>query len=253
MFAKIHITSLKIMLRRPQYRLGRVHRPCDRRRVVRRPHGCGGAIAATPSTRESRVPRRNGNFLTHAGSAILVMELQGALFFGTGETMVKGIDAALRQRTSCVVLDLRRLTEIDSTGTNILLELKSDLGRRKIDLLLAVGDRSVAKERLEEFDAVAAFGLANIFPDVDRAIERAEDDLLRTQAQASSAEIPLANVALFAGCEPSAIAAITASMTRKVYDTGAVIFREGDPGDEVLIVIKGAASAYLQLRRSLQD
>ena len=113
------------------------------------------------------------------------MELQGALFFGTGETMVKGIDAALRQRTSCVVLDLRRLTEIDSTGTNILLELKSDLGRRKIDLLLAVGDRSVAKERLEEFDAVAAFGLANIFPDVDRAIERAEDDLLRTQAQAS--------------------------------------------------------------------
>jgi len=191
--------------------------------------------------------------LTHAGSAILVMELQGALFFGTGETMVKGIDAALRQRTSCVVLDLRRLTEIDSTGTNILLELKSDLGRRKIDLLLAVGDRSVAKERLEEFDAVAAFGLANIFPDVDRAIERAEDDLLRTQAQASSEEGPLANVALFAGCEPSAIAAITASMTRKVYDTGAVIFREGDPGDEVLIVIKGAASAYLQLRRSLQD
>jgi len=215
--------------------------------VVRRSYRCD----AVHSRKSRTAPERQ--FLEHDGSAILVMELQGALFFGTGETMVKDIDAALRQRTSCVVLDLRRLTEMDSTGTNILLELKSDLGRRKIDLLLAVGDRSVAKERLEEFDAVAAFGLANIFPDVDCAIERAEDDLLRTQAQASSAEIPLANVALFAGCEPSAIAAITASMTRKVYDTGAVIFREGDPGDEVLIVIKGAASAYLQLRRSLQD
>ena len=217
------------------------------RSVVRRSYRCD----AVHSRKSRTAPERQ--FLEHDGSAILVMELQGALFFGTGETMVKDIDAALRQRTSCVVLDLRRLTEMDSTGTNILLELKSDLGRRKIDLLLAVGDRIVAKERLEEFDAVAAFGLANIFPDVDCAIERAEDDLLRTQAQASSAEIPLANVALFAGCEPSAIAAITASMTRKVYDTGAVIFREGDPGDEVLIVIKGAASAYLQLRRSLQD
>src|SRR5437763_13802893 len=151
MFAKIHITSLKIMLRRPQYRLGRVHRPCDRRRVVRRPHGCGGAIAATPSTRESRVPRRNGNFLTHAGSASLVMELQGALFFGTGETMVKGIDAALRQRTSCVVLDLRRLTEIDSTGTNILLELKSDPWAAK--------DRSVARRRRPNRGEGAAGGI----------------------------------------------------------------------------------------------
>jgi len=39
-------------------------------------------------------------------------------------------------------------------------------------------------------------------------------------------------------------------MTRKVYDPGSVVFREGDQGDEVLIVTKGTASAYLQLPNS---
>jgi CRP-like cAMP-binding protein len=40
--------------------------------------------------------------------------------------------------------------------------------------------------------------------------------------------------------------AITAYMKRKTFDPGAVVFREGDAGNEVLIVTKGTASAYLQ-------
>jgi sulfate permease, SulP family len=214
------------------------------RSVVRRSFRCD----AVHSRKYRTAPDQQ--FLEHAGSTILVMDLQGALFFGTGETMLKDIDAALGQATSCIILDLRRLTEVDSTGANILRELKSDLGRRKINLLLAVDNRSLAMERLEEFDAVAPLSRADIFPDLDRAIERAEDDLLHTKAQAHLAEVTLPHVALFAGCEPSAIDAIAAFMTRKVYDPGSVVFREGDQGDEVLIVTKGTASAYLQLPNS---
>jgi CRP-like cAMP-binding protein len=101
-------------------------------------------------------------------------------------------------------------------------------------------------ERLEEFDALAAFDGADVFPDVDRAIERAEDDLLRTQAQINFTELALPEVSLFAGFAPADIRAITAYMKRKTFDPGAVVFREGDAGDEVLIVTKGTASAYLQ-------
>ena len=48
-----------------------------------------------------------------------------------------------------MILDLRRVTEIDSTGANALLELKpiSPNGKR----LLAVGDQT-AMERLENFE-----------------------------------------------------------------------------------------------------
>jgi sulfate permease, SulP family len=211
------------------------------RSVVRRSYRCD----AVHSRKARPAPQRA--LLDRDGAGIVVMELQGALFFGTGETMAKTIDAALVRQTSCVILDLRRLTEIDSTGTSILLEIKSDLARRKIGLLLAAGDKTIAMERLEDFDAVSSFGRVDIFPDVDRAIERAEDDLLRSHEQLSVEEIPLAEAGLFAGFDPADLTTVVSQMTRKHYDKGGVVFRENDPGDELLIVTRGAASAYLHL------
>jgi sulfate permease, SulP family len=211
------------------------------RSVVRRRYRCDAI-----HSRKFRAASER-SFLERAGSAVIVMELQGALFFGTGETMAKDIEGALKQETSCVILDLRRLTEIDSTGANILLELKSDLAMRNINLILVAGDLTVAMERLQEFGVLAAFDQAVVFPDVDRAIERAEDDLLRTQVQINFAELGLPEVQLFAGFAAADITAITAYAKRRTFDRGAVVFREGDAGDEVLIVTKGAASAYLQI------
>jgi sulfate permease, SulP family len=211
------------------------------RSVVRRSYRCD----AVHSRKSRTAPERQ--YLERAGSAILVMELQGALFFGTGETMTKAIEAALGQGISCVILDLRRLTEIDSTGANTLLELKADLARRNVTLLLAAGDRTIAMQRLEEFGALSAFDRTDIFSDVDRSIEQAEDSLLRPQALAGPAEVMLSQVALFSGFEPSDIEVIAAVMKRKTYSQNTVVFHEGDPGDEMLIVTKGAASAYLQL------
>ena len=211
------------------------------RSLVRRRYRCDAVHSRKSRTAQER------DFLDNAGGEILVMELQGALFFGTGETLIKDIEASLGQGTSCVILDLRRLTEIDSTGANVLSEVKADLARRHINLLLAAGDQTVAIERLEEFDGIASIGRDNVYPDVDRAIERAEDDLLKTRSPLRAAEIPLPEIPLFAGFGTADIEAITAHMQRKRFDKDAIIFREGDAGDEVLIVAKGTASAFLQL------
>ena len=127
-------------------------------------------------------------FLEQAGDAILVLELQGALFFGTGEKILSEVDVALRHETSCVILDLRRLTEIDSTGATALLELKRGLIQQKKRLLLAVSDR-MAMERLESFGVLSSNGETNIFPDIDRAIEWAENSLLYAQPQLHRDEI----------------------------------------------------------------
>ena len=146
-----------------------------------------------------------------------------------------------------MILDLRRLTAIDSTGTSILHELKSELVRRKISLFLVVTEHSTVMARLEEFGALAVFDRAEIFPDIDRAIERAEDELLGAQAQENLAEISLPAIGLFVGFDSADVAAIAACMKRKTYAQGDIVFREGDPGDEALIVTEGTASAHLQL------
>jgi len=212
------------------------------RSVIRRSYRCDAIHSRKSRTAAERT------FLEQAGDAILVMELQGALFFGTGEKMLSDVEVALRHETSCLILDLRRLTEIDSTGANALLELKTHLAQQKKQLLLSAADQTIAMERLENIGILPSISGANIFPDVDRAIERAEDDLLRTQPPLHRAEmIPLAEVGVFANFGEDDLNAIQPYLTRAFYRPGDVIFREGDPGNEVLIVTKGNASAFLQL------
>src|SRR5262249_43823494 len=172
------------------------------------------------------------------------------LFFGTGEKMLNDIDIALRRETSCVILDLRRLTEIDSTGASVLLELRTRLAHQNKNLLLVAARQTMATERLESFNVLSSIGKTSIFPDVDRAIERAEHDLLRVQTPHFRAEMPLAEVGLFAGFSATELTAIASHLKRVSYHTGTVIFREGDHGNEVLIVTKGTASAYLQMPNS---
>jgi sulfate permease, SulP family len=210
------------------------------RSVVRRSYRCGAIHSRTSRMAPDRA------FLERSGDAILVMELQGALFFGTGEKILGDVEIAMRRETSCVILDLRRLTEIDSTGAKVLVELKASLAKQKAELLLVAAPQTIVAERLENFGVLSSIGAVDIVPDVDRAIERAEDDLLRSQPHPYRAELPLAEVGLFAGLSASDLAAVEPYLKRASYREGAVVFREGEAGVEVLIVTKGTASAYMR-------
>jgi sulfate permease, SulP family len=211
------------------------------RSIIRRSYRCRTIHSRTSRTASDRA------CLERLGDAILVMELQGALFFGTGEKMLSEVEAELRRETSCVVLDLRRLTEIDSTGAKVLLELKANLTQRNIELLLAAPGNTIAAERLENFGVLSSIGDANLVLDVDRGIQRAEDELLRTQPRLHDSEMQLAQVGVFTGFNAIDLKAIEPYLKRVSYPAGAVVFRENEVGDEVLIVMKGTASAYLQM------
>lgn len=214
------------------------------RSIVRRSYRCGAVRSRTSRPAHAR------HYLETAGDAILVVELQGALFFGTGEKILAFVHAAIGPEPtvpeiSCVILDLRRLTEIDSTGAGSLFELKSDLSRRNLTLLLAVAEGSSVMERLTAFGVNAEIEAAAILPDVDRAIERAEDRLLDALPQHRQGLIALAQVGLFGEFQPEEFAGIARHMRRCEFTPGAAIFREGDPGDEIYVIVKGSASAHL--------
>jgi sulfate permease, SulP family len=209
------------------------------RSVIRRSYRCSAIHSRRARMASDQI------FLEQGGDTILVLELQGALFFGTGEKILNEVDDALRQQTSCVILDLHRLTEIDSTGANALLELKANLVQQKKRLLLAAGDRMMI-ERLLSFGVLSPNGDTNVFPDIDRAIECAENSLLYAQPQLHRDEIPLAEIDLLAKFDPKDLAAIESHLQRTSYRKGDTIFHEGQPGGEIFIVTKGTASAFLQ-------
>jgi SulP family sulfate permease len=211
------------------------------RSVVRRSYRCGATRSRRSRTSEELA------LLAQRGEAILVMELQGALFFGTGEKLVQEIDDSLAQDTRFVILNLARTNEIDSTGARALLEINALLASREKTLFLAVRHDSVAMIRLKEFQILGSIAPGRVFADVDRAIEHAENDLLSDRTISEGAELPLREIGVLMNFSEFQVAAVAPRLLREEKPKGSVIFREGEPGRNLLMITKGTASAHLRL------
>ena len=207
---------------------------------IRRSYRCD-----TIHSRRARTPDEIA-LLEHNGASILVLELQGPLFFGSAEMLSREIDDLAARDTRSAILDIRRVTEIDATGARILAEIAAALKRSDRALALALTRKGEVGARLQEAGVIDAIGAGRIFDDVDRAIEWAEDELLRARrVAATDAELPLRDVDVLRGLLPPGIAAIETYASRRTYRSGEQIFSQGDPGRELFIVTKGRASAYL--------
>ena len=209
---------------------------------IRRRYSCDNI-----RSRKARTPEEAA-FLEKRGGDILGLELQGVLFFGSAEMLSDDIERASATGLRTVILDLRRVTEIDATGVRILADIKTSLAGKNQHLVLALAKNSETAARLYEAGTIEAMGPDCLFEDIDRAIEWAEDELIRTDARDTrSNEIPLASVDLLATLTSAELEAIEHHLRRETFPRGQIIFREGDPGSELFIVTKGRSSAYLNL------
>src|SRR5262249_41232597 len=86
------------------------------RSVVRRSYR-----ADTARSKRMREPRLM-EFLASAGRRIVVFELEGPIFFGTAEKLAREIESEASADAAFVILDLRRVNELDGTGASILAQ-----------------------------------------------------------------------------------------------------------------------------------
>ena len=212
------------------------------RSIVRRSYR-GSAVRS----RKSRTIEQMA-VLERAGGSVLVIELQGALFFGTAETLASEIAAQMQQQTHQVILDLRRVTEIDSTGAEILRQIDADLSAQGASLALCVMQPSEPAAILADSGVLDAVTPDRVFGHVDRALEWAEERLLQTEAsdRASDSETPLERASIFAGLTSEEVAVIKRHLRRTESEKGRTVFGEGEQGKELFIITRGTASAYLR-------
>jgi sulfate permease, SulP family len=82
------------------------------------------------------------------------------------------------------------------------------------------------------------------FPDIDRAIEWAEDDLLRESA-ATGTKLSLGEVPLLGDFSGDQIDALRSWLEPVAWPAGHVIFRSGEPGSTLYLVTRGRASVHI--------
>ncbi len=169
-----------------------------------------------------------------------VLELEGALFFGSADRVAEVADE-LDASCDTLVLDFRRVSLIDASGAVVLQQLSRRLGERGKALLLAGVDSDNRHGRvLAQFvgDTVAA---DHGMPDVDQAMERVELQLLaRAGFEPLREVVPVEQVALMEGLDPRQRSRLAACLQRRRLAAGETLFCEGDPGDRLYVITFGS-------------
>ena len=199
-----------------------------------------------------RSKRRRGNaqesILNEKGSAICVYELQGSLFFSTMEQVLRRITAEL-DSFSFLILDLKRVLQIDECAGALLDQMRAQLKKPDKVLLLAHLPEHCAGLFKDETDAI--WHGEKPFADIDSALEWCEDQLLQRHQPdlfRDSRQVPLSEMDILAGFDEGQIALIGSVLKETRYLLGEIILREGDSADSLYLLAAGRVSICLNLK-----
>lgn len=194
----------------------------------------------TGAERPSRrvYPRAQEDVLHAERAHIVVLELEGALFFGNAESLAREFERIDRD-ARYVVLDLKRVSMLDPSAAIVLEQLDVRLAAAGRMLLLAgVSADNRHGRALVSFGSVAR---DRWFADADRAVERAERDLLERAGLALGAsETSIADCTIARGLDAAQLARLQALLQTRRLEAQELLFRQGDPGDCLYVLTEGS-------------
>lgn len=175
--------------------------------------------------------------------AVVVMRLEGPLFFGNAGRLAREVEAATAA-ASHLVLDLGGVTTIDATGATLLQQIAVQCRRAGIAVLLAgIGETHPHGQRLRAFGCFRESPRSDWFADLDRAVEAAEQQLLDAAGLTAGAHaVALEDSTLFRHLPAAQCAALRARLQRRELVAGELLFRQGDVADGLYVVASGSIS-----------
>ena len=186
-------------------------------------------------------PARECAALEAHGAQILVLELQGALFFGAADHVARHVDEGLHAGARTLILDAKRVAELDSTGAQVILQAARACREAGASLTVA----GPCERVMPHLDNAGIFAIAARANDIEQALGAAEDALLdevigtdRYLEDIDPSEVDaLRGISLPGACERIALA------------RGELLFNEGDPGDGVYFLLGGRVELLAQDKR----
>ncbi len=208
------------------------------KRIVRAVHT--GASVHSNCTRS----RADMHLLSQGADRVRYVELEGALFFGATEAM----QALLRGQAGpgrFLVIDWSHVISADSTvarGFGNCIQEAAEAGTR-----VAISGLSGLAADLPELQEYAQ-RYGKVFPDADRALEWAENQIILQPAPGPSFEATsiLDAQSWLQGVRNEARLAFEAALELRFIRAGETVFAAGDPANELMILMQGSVDIFLR-------
>ena len=208
----------------------------------------------TLALRRSIVERSEADraVLAREGQAVRILQLSGALFFGTAHALrqhlraLVGPDAVAPARI--VLLDFRAVRDIDASAATRLVRTLEECMDAGVAVWLS-GLRPAVAERLERFDLRAAEARGaplHLAATLDDALQEIEARLIAEVhgETAGDAASPGGVLEEMARAVPDLDFA--ALFPAETFEDGAAFIAEGAPSDDIFVLLEGRAEALVQ-------
>jgi len=194
-----------------------------------------------------RTPEANAVLRQH-GKDVVVIEMEGILFFGTAERLIRVV-AEMEPGVVAVIFDMQRVRDTDSTGARAVQQAARTLASRGATLMIAGANRAV-ETALRAFAADNAIADECWHVDLDQALEAAEDALLARHGFAHAESVlQLGQTTLAANLTPAEVEVLRAHLIEHEVGGTATLFSAGDGGDSLYVAANGLVNILVPVKR----
>jgi CRP-like cAMP-binding protein len=192
-------------------------------------------------------PPDEAAFLRLEGNRIKILEVDGAIFFGTSDRLafetMRVADGA-----TFLILDLRRVTMIDASGALMLDRVTRRLKDRGTRLLVShINATGKLGRSVHGAGVFTGRVLPDWFDETDAALEWAEMQLLKEgRFAATERELAIGEFALMEGLSPDELAFMKPYLDRQLFPARAALYHEGQTGDRLYLLARGAVSVVTE-------
>ncbi|TDR93446.1 SulP family sulfate permease [Enterovirga rhinocerotis] len=203
------------------------------RPIVRRQLDCSRISSKRIRSQQDRA------VLAAQGGRTVVFDLQGVLFFGNADDLATAIQN-LHGRVRTLILDFHRVTDLDTSGATVLRQIARRTAENGVQLVLA-GPAPKYRPLLEE--ALSEAPGVRLFPDLDAALEEAEDRVLAAHGPGPGwAGLAIHETDLGGGLSEAELKALVGRLEHASYAAGEALCRAGEPADRLWIITRGSVS-----------
>ena len=192
-------------------------------------------------------------YLDQHGELIQIFVLQGFVFFGSANQLLEKIKLIIngdRANKRFLVIDFNHVDGVDSSVTNSFAKLMKICIRENITLCLT-GKNTAIIERIANVgeELKLSTNVLQIFRELDEAIGWCEDQiLLKFSAGNSSNQVMNSDELLNDLIEDDeAVATISKYFKKETILEGEVLFKQGDTGNSLYLILGGAISIVINL------
>ena len=187
--------------------------------------------------------------LNASGHKIVIIFLQGPLFFGSSEYLAQKIQSLI-ETSNFIILDFKLVTTIDSTGSKILIQIKRQIEKKDGCLILSnLKSNKKIMNYLNMMNVTHTFDPKHILPDTDTALEWAENSLLMKEIphQDMFKIADLSKHPLFDGFSLENFQQIHQMFRKVTFEKGDLIISENDHDRDLYILTKGLITVNMHL------